>query len=130
MKMQHFLYVSVLCFQLLLSHCHSTPLPFLGANLTSNVDRIKIVFTPMVCKRICHGGQCYNSCERGDKTTVFSENQGPPSKTHGFRLCKSLIVSQLVRFSFFFCFSKSELVLNFSQEYALSLTKKKSLHFL
>ncbi|KAI5102569.1 latent-transforming growth factor beta-binding protein 1 isoform X2 [Silurus meridionalis] len=57
-----------------------------GANLTANVDRIKIVFTPMVCRRICHGGQCYNSCERGDQTTVYSENQGPPTKTHGFRL--------------------------------------------
>ncbi|TSM77378.1 Latent-transforming growth factor beta-binding protein 2 [Bagarius yarrelli] len=57
-----------------------------GANLTANVDRIKIVFTPMVCRRICHGGQCYNNCERGDKTTVYSENQGPPIKTHGFRL--------------------------------------------
>lgn len=96
--MQHFLFVSVLCFQLLLSRCHSSPLPFLGANLTANVDRIKIVFTPMVCRRICHGGQCYNSCERGDKTTVYSENQGPPAKTNGFRLCKFLIVSQLVRF--------------------------------
>ncbi|XP_060790649.1 latent-transforming growth factor beta-binding protein 2-like isoform X2 [Neoarius graeffei] len=57
-----------------------------GANLTANVDRIKIVFTPMVCRRICHGGQCYNNCERGDKTTVYSENQGPPTKKHGFRL--------------------------------------------
>ncbi|XP_062862810.1 latent-transforming growth factor beta-binding protein 2-like [Trichomycterus rosablanca] len=57
-----------------------------GANLTANVDRIKIIFTPMVCKRICHGGQCYNSCERGDKTTVYTESQGPPIKSQGFRL--------------------------------------------
>lgn len=98
--MQHVLYVSVLCFQLLISHCHSTLLPFLGANLTANVDRIKIVFTPMVCRRICHGGQCYNNCERGDKTTVYSENQGPPTKKHGFRLCKCLIIWQFVRFFF------------------------------
>lgn len=110
--MQHFLYVSVLCLQLLISHYHSTPLPFLGANLTANVDRIKIVFTPMVCRRICYGGQCYNNCERGDKTTVFSENQGPPVKTHGFRLCKSLRL----------CISQSESVLYSSQEHVLSLT--------
>ncbi|KAK5916665.1 hypothetical protein CgunFtcFv8_011627 [Champsocephalus gunnari] len=46
-----------------------------GANLTSNLDRIKIVFTPMVCRRVCSGGRCYNSCEKGDMTTVYSENQ-------------------------------------------------------
>lgn len=119
--MQHYLYVSLLCFQLLLFHCHSTP--FLGANLTSNVDRIKIVFTPMVCRRICHGGQCYNNCERGDKTTVYSENQGLPSKSHGFRLCKSFIVSQFVHFSFLFKIG-SELIQNFSREHALSVTNK------
>ncbi|XP_060735308.1 latent-transforming growth factor beta-binding protein 2-like [Tachysurus vachellii] len=67
-------------------HASSNQVTPAGANLTANVDRIKIVFTPMVCRRICHGGQCYNNCERGDKTTVYSENQGPPSKTHGFRL--------------------------------------------
>lgn len=128
MKMQHCLYASLLCFQLLLFHCHSTPLPFLGANLTSNVDRIKIVFTPMVCRRICHGGQCYNNCERGDKTTVYSENQGLPSKTHGFRLCKSFIVSQFVHFSFLFKIG-SELIQKFSQEYALSVTNKVFLFF-
>ncbi|KAK6307218.1 hypothetical protein J4Q44_G00223660 [Coregonus suidteri] len=59
-----------------------------GANLTSNLDRIKIVFTPMVCRRVCSGGHCYNSCEKGDITTVYSENQQQhqPPKTQGFRL--------------------------------------------
>ncbi|XP_028250717.1 latent-transforming growth factor beta-binding protein 2-like [Parambassis ranga] len=58
-----------------------------GANLTSNLDRIKIVFTPMVCHRVCSGGRCYNSCEKGDITTVYSENshQQQP-KNQGFRL--------------------------------------------
>ncbi|XP_030620963.1 latent-transforming growth factor beta-binding protein 2-like [Chanos chanos] len=65
---------------------HNTGMSADGANLTANVDRIKIVFTPMVCRRICNGGRCYNSCERGDKTTVYSENQGPPPKSQGFRL--------------------------------------------
>ncbi|KAM7375743.1 hypothetical protein PAMP_005521 [Pampus punctatissimus] len=32
-----------------------------GANLTSNLDRIKIVFTPMTCRRVCSGGRCYNN---------------------------------------------------------------------
>uniref|UniRef100_A0A8C7YA88 Latent transforming growth factor beta binding protein 2 n=1 Tax=Oryzias sinensis TaxID=183150 RepID=A0A8C7YA88_9TELE len=43
-----------------------------GANLTSNLDRIKIVFTPMMCNRVCNAGRCYNNCEKGDITTVFA----------------------------------------------------------
>lgn len=62
---------------------------FPGANLTSNLDRIKIVFTPMRCRRVCSGGRCYNSCEKGDITTVYSEtsHQQQP-KNQGFRLCE------------------------------------------
>uniref|UniRef100_A0A3Q1EW23 Latent-transforming growth factor beta-binding protein 1 n=1 Tax=Acanthochromis polyacanthus TaxID=80966 RepID=A0A3Q1EW23_9TELE len=52
------------------------------ANLTSNLDRIKIVFTPMLCRRVCNGGRCYNNCEKGDITTVYKS---------------------LTRNSFFFC---------------------------
>lgn len=64
-----------------------------GANLTSNLDRIKIVFTPMLCRRVCSGGRCHNSCEKGDMTTVYSENsqQQPPqqqAKDQGYRLCE------------------------------------------
>uniref|UniRef100_A0A665WA94 Latent-transforming growth factor beta-binding protein 4 n=1 Tax=Echeneis naucrates TaxID=173247 RepID=A0A665WA94_ECHNA len=65
---------------------------FPGANLTSNLDRIKIVFTPMLCRRVCSGGRCYNSCERGDITTVYSETspqqqqQQQQPKNQGFRL--------------------------------------------
>ncbi|XP_047466736.1 latent-transforming growth factor beta-binding protein 2-like [Mugil cephalus] len=68
-----------------------------GANLTSNLDRIKIIFTPMVCRRVCSGGRCYNSCEKGDVTTVYSETshqqqqqlqqqQQQQQKNQGFRL--------------------------------------------
>uniref|UniRef100_A0AAQ5WZZ9 Latent-transforming growth factor beta-binding protein 1 n=1 Tax=Amphiprion ocellaris TaxID=80972 RepID=A0AAQ5WZZ9_AMPOC len=46
-------------------------------NLTSNLDRIKIVFTPMLCRRVCNGGRCYNSCEKGDITTVYREGRTP-----------------------------------------------------
>uniref|UniRef100_A0A8C5E213 Latent-transforming growth factor beta-binding protein 2 n=1 Tax=Gouania willdenowi TaxID=441366 RepID=A0A8C5E213_GOUWI len=60
------------------------------ANLTSNLDRIKIVFTPMMCRRVCSGGRCYNSCEKGDITTVYSETsaqqQQQQPKNQGFRL--------------------------------------------
>ncbi|XP_022606750.1 latent-transforming growth factor beta-binding protein 2-like [Seriola dumerili] len=69
-----------------------------GANLTSNLDRIKIVFTPMLCRRVCSGGRCYNSCERGDITTVYSETsqqqqqqqQQQQPKNQGFRLWANL----------------------------------------
>ncbi|KAM4625043.1 latent-transforming growth factor beta-binding protein 2-like [Polymixia lowei] len=61
-----------------------------GANLTSSLDRIKIVFTPMLCRRVCSAGRCHNSCEKGDTTTVFSENQQhqqhQQAKSQGFRL--------------------------------------------
>ncbi|KAM3594381.1 uncharacterized protein V6R79_006868 [Siganus canaliculatus] len=74
---------------LLLIHiCACVP----GANLTSNADRIMIVFTPVTqCRRVCSGGRCSHSCERGDVTTVFSENsqqqqQQQQSKNQGFRL--------------------------------------------
>lgn len=68
-----------------------------GANLTSNLDRIKIVFTPMMCRRVCSGGHCYNSCEKGDITTVYSEasyqqqQQQQQPQNQGFRLCKCWI---------------------------------------
>lgn len=65
---------------------------FPGANLTSNLDRIKIVFTPMRCRRLCSSGHCYNSCEKGDVTTVYSETshqqQQQQPKNSGFRLCE------------------------------------------
>uniref|UniRef100_A0A3B3RIX5 Latent transforming growth factor beta binding protein 2 n=1 Tax=Paramormyrops kingsleyae TaxID=1676925 RepID=A0A3B3RIX5_9TELE len=72
----------------LLLHLLTQPLSSLpGANLTSSLDRIKIVFTPMVCRRICSAnGRCHNSCEKGDTTTVYSENQSQPPKNQGFRL--------------------------------------------
>lgn len=67
---------------------------FPGANLTSSLDRIKIVFTPTTCRRVCSNGRCYNSCEKGDVTTVYSETshqqqlQQQQPKTTGFRLCE------------------------------------------
>ncbi|CAL8286351.1 unnamed protein product [Lota lota] len=70
----------------------SPSVPRTGANLTSGLDRIKIVFTPMLCRRVCSGGRCHNSCEKGDTTTVYSENhqrqqqQRQQSEKQGFRL--------------------------------------------
>ncbi|CAL8291112.1 unnamed protein product, partial [Gadus morhua 'NCC'] len=71
----------------------SNALSHAGANLTSSLDRIKIVFTPMLCRRVCSGGRCHNSCEKGDTTTVYSENhqrqqqqRQQQSEKQGFRL--------------------------------------------
>lgn len=81
---------SVSSLSLLLFLLNQVCVCFPGANLTSNLDRIKIVFTPMMCRRTCSGGRCYNSCEKGDITTVYSENsqQQPPNNNQGYRLCE------------------------------------------
>uniref|UniRef100_A0A3B5QVL2 Latent-transforming growth factor beta-binding protein 2 n=1 Tax=Xiphophorus maculatus TaxID=8083 RepID=A0A3B5QVL2_XIPMA len=78
-KMQLFLSPFRLLLLLLLKNmCSCLP----GANLTSNLDRIKIVFTPMLCRRVCSGGHCYNSCEKGDVTTA------PGGKQHDYFFCQ------------------------------------------
>ncbi|KAM9709087.1 latent-transforming growth factor beta-binding protein 2-like [Menidia menidia] len=72
----------------------SNLLPQPGANLTSGLDRIKIVFTPTMCRTVCNAGRCYDSCEKGDITTVYSETshhqqqhqQQQQPTNQGFRL--------------------------------------------
>ncbi|XP_078057056.1 latent-transforming growth factor beta-binding protein 3 isoform X1 [Mustelus asterias] len=36
--------------------------------------RFKVVFTPTICKRTCLKGQCQDTCQRGNTTTLISEN--------------------------------------------------------
>ncbi|XP_067831583.1 latent-transforming growth factor beta-binding protein 3-like [Heptranchias perlo] len=36
--------------------------------------RFKVVFTPTICKRTCVKGHCQDSCQRGNTTTLISEN--------------------------------------------------------
>ena len=58
------------CFLLLL--LLSLPLPPAVGNHTG---RIKVVFTPTICKVTCTaGGRCHNNCELGNTTTIISEN--------------------------------------------------------
>ncbi|XP_055981186.1 latent-transforming growth factor beta-binding protein 1 isoform X1 [Sorex fumeus] len=45
--------------------------PLLVGNHTG---RIKVVFTPSICKITCTKGSCQNSCEKGNTTTLISEN--------------------------------------------------------
>ncbi|MBN3317837.1 LTBP1 protein, partial [Atractosteus spatula] len=40
----------------------------------NHTGRIKVVFTPTICKMTCSGGKCHNSCEKGNTTTIISEN--------------------------------------------------------
>ncbi|XP_043992193.1 latent-transforming growth factor beta-binding protein 1 isoform X3 [Gambusia affinis] len=44
------------------------------AALGNQTGRIKVVFTPTICKVTCVGSRCHNSCERGNTTTIISEN--------------------------------------------------------
>ncbi|KAJ7340904.1 hypothetical protein JRQ81_004191 [Phrynocephalus forsythii] len=52
-----------------LSHDHASPL-----QLGNHTGRIKVVFTPSICKVTCKKGTCQNSCEKGNTTTLISEN--------------------------------------------------------
>uniref|UniRef100_A0A8C9SBT4 Latent-transforming growth factor beta-binding protein 1 n=1 Tax=Scleropages formosus TaxID=113540 RepID=A0A8C9SBT4_SCLFO len=40
----------------------------------NHTGRIRVVFTPSICKMTCSGGKCQNSCEMGNTTTIISEN--------------------------------------------------------
>ncbi|XP_008122604.2 latent-transforming growth factor beta-binding protein 2 isoform X1 [Anolis carolinensis] len=60
--------------------------PLWGANLTEKIKKIKIVFTPTICKQTCRHGRCYNSCEKGDTTTLYSQGGHDPDPKSGFRI--------------------------------------------
>ncbi|XP_017286383.1 latent-transforming growth factor beta-binding protein 1 isoform X1 [Kryptolebias marmoratus] len=40
----------------------------------NHTGRIKVVFTPTICKVTCIGSRCHNNCEKGNTTTIISEN--------------------------------------------------------
>ncbi|XP_057703825.1 latent-transforming growth factor beta-binding protein 1 isoform X4 [Corythoichthys intestinalis] len=40
----------------------------------NHTGRIKVVFTPTICKFTCMGGRCHNNCQQGNTTTIISEN--------------------------------------------------------
>ncbi|XP_075392128.1 latent-transforming growth factor beta-binding protein 1 isoform X6 [Tenrec ecaudatus] len=42
--------------------------------VSNHSGRIKVVFTPSICKVTCVKGSCRNSCEKGNTTTLISEN--------------------------------------------------------
>ncbi|KAM8860153.1 latent-transforming growth factor beta-binding protein 1 isoform 2-T2 [Spinachia spinachia] len=54
------------------------PIPLTVGNnaihVGNHTGRIKVVFTPTICKLTCIGGRCHNNCELGNTTTIISEN--------------------------------------------------------
>lgn len=44
------------------------------STVANHTGRIKLVFTPTICKLTCSGGRCHNTCEKGNTTTIISEN--------------------------------------------------------
>ncbi|XP_019344239.1 latent-transforming growth factor beta-binding protein 2 isoform X6 [Alligator mississippiensis] len=61
-------------------------IPPWGANLTEKIRKIKIVFTPTICKQTCRSGRCYNSCEKGHTTTLYSQGGHDHDPKSGFRI--------------------------------------------
>ncbi|XP_061037034.1 latent-transforming growth factor beta-binding protein 2 isoform X2 [Eubalaena glacialis] len=57
-----------------------------GLNLTEKIKKIKIVFTPTICKQTCAHGRCASSCERGDTTTLYSQSGHGHDPKSGFRI--------------------------------------------
>ncbi|XP_030916885.1 latent-transforming growth factor beta-binding protein 1 isoform X6 [Geospiza fortis] len=48
--------------------------PASSLRLGNHTGRIKVVFTPSICKVTCTKGNCQNNCEKGNTTTLISEN--------------------------------------------------------
>uniref|UniRef100_A0A3Q3GFA9 Latent transforming growth factor beta binding protein 3 n=1 Tax=Labrus bergylta TaxID=56723 RepID=A0A3Q3GFA9_9LABR len=55
---------------------------------SSTRERFKVVIAPLICKRICLKGQCQDTCEQGNNTTLIAENgQGADTLIgQGFRV--------------------------------------------
>ncbi|PNJ27748.1 LTBP2 isoform 5 [Pongo abelii] len=62
-----------------------------GLNLTEKIKKIKIVFTPTICKQTCARGHCANSCEKGDTTTLYSQGGHGHDPKSGFRISDKAI---------------------------------------
>ncbi|XP_069500617.1 latent-transforming growth factor beta-binding protein 4 isoform X2 [Ambystoma mexicanum] len=52
----------------------------------SQGERVRVHFTPMICKVHCLGDRCTNHCERGNKTTVYSGEGTHAGGGAGFRV--------------------------------------------
>ncbi|GAA6102244.1 latent-transforming growth factor beta-binding protein 3 isoform X1 [Tachysurus ichikawai] len=74
---------------LLLFVCLALRRPAACVERVSTRERFKVVIAPLICKRTCErNGQCRDTCEQGDNTTLIGENgQAADTLTgHGFRV--------------------------------------------
>jgi len=64
----------------------------LCAERASTRERFKVVIAPLICKRTCLKGQCQDTCEQGNNTTLIGENgQSADTLTGpGFRVGKTI----------------------------------------
>ncbi|XP_039624946.1 latent-transforming growth factor beta-binding protein 3 isoform X1 [Polypterus senegalus] len=60
----------------------------LAAERSVTRERFKVVFGPLICKRTCLKGQCRDTCEQGNNTTLIGENghSGDTLTGPGFRV--------------------------------------------
>ncbi|XP_053329536.1 latent-transforming growth factor beta-binding protein 4 [Spea bombifrons] len=60
--------------------------------VSGQVEKVRVMFTPMICRVRCAGGRCVNQCDKGNMTTVYSDEPSRHSDQHGFRafLCPLL----------------------------------------
>uniref|UniRef100_A0A673KU64 Latent-transforming growth factor beta-binding protein 2 n=1 Tax=Sinocyclocheilus rhinocerous TaxID=307959 RepID=A0A673KU64_9TELE len=62
------------CLLVSLAFFFSLALLLLFFSPRNHTGRIKVVFTPTICKMTCTNGRCQNSCQQGNTTTIISEN--------------------------------------------------------
>ncbi|KAH0631466.1 hypothetical protein JD844_005798 [Phrynosoma platyrhinos] len=64
-------------------------------HLPVGAQRVKVLFTPMICRVHCSGGRCTNHCEPGNATTLYSGENGRPSEGGtGFRVFLCPLICQ------------------------------------
>ncbi|XP_063287155.1 latent-transforming growth factor beta-binding protein 4 isoform X2 [Pelobates fuscus] len=59
---------------------------------SGQVEKVRVMFTPMICRVRCLGDRCTNQCDRGNMTTVYSDDIARTNDQNGFRafLCPLL----------------------------------------
>ncbi|XP_044281353.1 latent-transforming growth factor beta-binding protein 4 isoform X1 [Varanus komodoensis] len=63
--------------------------------LPTGAQRVKVLFTPAICRVHCREGRCSNRCERGNATTLYSgENARPAEGAPGFRVFLCPLICQ------------------------------------
>ncbi|XP_060113932.1 latent-transforming growth factor beta-binding protein 4 [Heteronotia binoei] len=63
--------------------------------LLGSAQRLKVLFTPMICRVHCREGHCTNHCERGNATTLYSGEKARPAEgAPGFRVFLCPLICQ------------------------------------